>query len=258
MQYSKYENFSTNSAASETTNAMDKLDDAGKTDDGRKEEFKIIGGMDMDSDNDNERYGDQPINDYSFDDSIDQYQNRITNATSPQELSSIITELEMQLQLYQNSLTETQRIYNTLPQGYLKNTIFTSMLDTNNNITILNNFIRQSNLRISILQSNNKGTKRKYDTMNKGMGGKKKSKSQKKRKNNRKTKKTDINYTYTLYMLPNKEIIEIIEYDNKNKKNIKNNYNDMQDMNEYYNALTKIDNIPCNKNELHPKRLIKK
>ena len=134
MQYSKYENFSTHSAASETTNAMDKLDDAGKTDDGRKEEFKIIGGK-----------------------------------------------------------------------------------------------------------------------------IKKKSKSQKKRKSMRKTKKSDgINYTYTVYMLPNKEIIEIIEYDNKRKKNIKNNYNDIQDMKEYYNALTKINNIPCTKNELHPKKLIKK
>ena len=254
MQYSKYENFSTNSASSETNNAMKKLDEAGKTDDGRKEEFKIIGGMDIDSDS--ERYGQEPINDLSFDDSIYRYKNRIDNATSPQELSGIINEMQQSVQLYENSLTESQRIYDTLPSGPLKNTIFTSILDTNNNINTLNNYIRQANLRISILPKNKK---RKYSVMEKGMGGKKKSKSQKKRKNKRKTKKTSgVNYTYTLYMLPNKEIVEIIEYDDKYKKNIKNNYNNIDDMKDYYTTLKKIDNIPCNKNELHPNKLIKK
>jgi hypothetical protein len=133
------------------------------------------------------------------------------------------------------------------------------MLGTTTSINILNNYIRKANLRIGILQNNNKGTKRKYHTMNKGMGGKKKSKSKKKRKNKRKTKKTtDVNYTYTLYMLPNKEIIELIEYDKKNKKDIKNNYNNLYDMKEYYATLNKIDNIPCNKSEIHPIKLIKK
>ena len=59
-------------------------------------------------------------------------------------------------------------------------------------------------------------------------------------------------------MLPNKEIIEIIEYDDKNKKGIKNNFNNVYDMKEYYTTLKKINNIPCNKSEVHPIKLNKK
>ena len=42
MKYSKYENFSTNLAASETNKAMKKLDEAGKTDNGRKKNLKLL------------------------------------------------------------------------------------------------------------------------------------------------------------------------------------------------------------------------
>ena len=259
MQYSKYENFSTNSAASETNNAMKKLDDAGKTDDGRKEEFKIIGGMDMDIDNDdNNRYGPPPRYDLSdFEHMINEYDNRINSSTTSQELLRIINELKPHLELYKTSLYESNHNINRVPNHHIRNMIYNAIIDINNKINKLNELINKANVKINQLNISNRGTKRPYSSI----GGKRKknSKSKKKRKIKRNTKKyNNVNYTYTLYMLPNKEIIEIIEYDDKNKKGIKNNFNNVYDMKEYYTTLKKINNIPCNKSEVHPIKLTKK
>lgn len=259
MKYSKYENFSTNSAASETNKAMEKLDEAGKTDDGRKEEFKIIGGMDINNDNrynDINRYGPEPrymISD--FENMINEYDNRINISTTSQELMRIKDELDRHKGLFQTSLNESSVTINILPSN-LRNTVYNTILDMNTKINKLNKLINKANLKIKELDRSGRGTKRPYSSI--AGKRKKKSKSKKKRKSKRKTKKVISDYTYTLYMLPNKEIVEIIEYDDKYKKNIKNNYNNMHDMKDYYNTLKKIDNIPCNKNELHPNKLIKK
>lgn len=251
MQYSKYENFSTNSASSETNNAMKKLDEAGKTDDGRKEEFKIIGGMDID------RYGEEPtyvLSDFEY--MINEYDNRINTSTTSQELMRIINELKPHIELFKTSISESSVTINRLPLT-LRNTVYNTILDMNTKINKLNNLINKANVKIKELDRSGRGTKRPYSSI--AGKPKKKSNSKKKRKNKRKTKKTNgVNYTYTLYMLPNKEIVEIIEYDDKYKKNIKNNYNNIDDMKDYYTTLKKIDNIPCNKNELHPNKLIKK
>jgi len=257
MQYSKYENFSTNSAASETNNAMKKLDDAGKTDDGRKEEFKIIGGMDRDSEEG--RYGPEPRNDLSdFEYMINEYDNRINSSTTSQELLRIINELISHIELYKTSLSETSVTINQLPNGPLRNMVYNTILDMNKKINKLNELINKANVKINQLNISNRGTKKRPHS---SIGGKRKknSKSKKKRKSKRNTKKyNNVNYTYTLYMLPNKEIIEIIEYDDKNKKGIKNNFNNVYDMKEYYTTLKKINNIPCNKSEVHPIKLTKK
>ena len=203
-----------------------------------------------------DRYGEEPtyvLSDFEY--MINEYDNRINSSTTSQELMRIINELKPHIELFKTSISESSVTINRLPNA-LRNTVYNTILDMNTKINKLNNLINKANVKIKELDRYGRGTKRPYSSI--AGKRKKKSKSKKKRKNKRKTKKVISDYTYTLYMLPNKEIVEIIEYDDKYKKNIKNNYNNMRDMKDYYNTLKKIDNIPCNKNELHPNKLIKK